>query len=173
MSRLDVAAIRKDFPFFESTDLIYLDNSATSQRPKVVLDAVNDYYYHFNANPFRGLYQLSIDSTEKYEHARHTVAQFINASSDREIIFTRNASESLNLVAYSLGNLLLKEGDEVNVKILDVKDGKISLSIKAVNEKDEDEVLEDAVDDAAEEYSDGSAPTTSLAGLLAGFKLPE
>ncbi len=119
MSRLDVAAIRKDFPFFESTDLIYLDNSATSQRPKVVLDAVNDYYYHFNANPFRGLYQLSIDSTEKYEHARHTVAQFINASSDREIIFTRNASESLNLVAYSLGNLLLKEGDEVITTIVE------------------------------------------------------
>ena len=68
---------------------------------------------------------------------------------------------------------VLKEGDEVTVKILDVKDGKISLSIKAALEKDEDEVLEDAVDDAAEEYSDGEAPTTSLAGLLKGFKLPD
>lgn len=68
---------------------------------------------------------------------------------------------------------VLKEGDEVTVKILDVKDGKISLSIKAALEKDEDEVLEDAVDDAAEEYSDGDAPTTSLAGLLKGFKLPD
>ncbi|MCR5767435.1 MAG: S1 RNA-binding domain-containing protein [Lachnospiraceae bacterium] len=68
---------------------------------------------------------------------------------------------------------VLKEGDEVTVKILDVKDGKISLSIKAAMEKDEEEVLEDAVDDAAEEYSDGAAPTTSLASLLAGFKLPD
>lgn len=68
---------------------------------------------------------------------------------------------------------VLKEGDEVTVKILDVKDGKISLSIKAALEKDEDEVLEDAVDDAAEEYSDGEAPTTSLAGLLKGLKLPD
>ena len=68
---------------------------------------------------------------------------------------------------------VLKEGDEVTVKILDVKDGKISLSIKAAMEKDEEEVLEDAVDDAAEDYSDGAAPTTSLASLLAGFKLPD
>ena len=119
MSRLDINAIRKDFPFFESSNLAYLDNSATTQRPKVVLDAISDYYYHSNANPFRGLYQLSIDATEKYEHARHTVAQFINASSDKEIIFTRNASESLNLVAYSLGNLLLKEGDEVITTIVE------------------------------------------------------
>ena len=68
---------------------------------------------------------------------------------------------------------VLKEGDEVTVKILDVKDGKISLSIKAAQEKDEEEVLEDAVDDAAEEYSDGEAPTTSLASLLSKFKLSE
>ena len=108
----DIKNIRKDFPFFESSTLAYLDNSATTQRPRQVVEALEDYYYHHNANPFRGLYQLSIDSTDMYEDARKKVASFINAAS-QEIIFTRNASESLNLIAYSLGDMILSEGDEI------------------------------------------------------------
>ena len=107
---MNVYDIRKDFPFFEKSTLAYLDNSATTQRPRQVVEAVADYEYHHNSNPFRGLYELSIDATERYEAARAKVAGFINAESDKEIIFTRNASESLNLVAYSLSEMLHKEG---------------------------------------------------------------
>ena len=107
---MNVNDIRKDFPFFEKSTLAYLDNSATTQRPRQVVEAVADYEYHHNSNPFRGLYELSIDATERYEAARAKVAGFINAVSDKEIIFTRNASESLNLVAYSLSEMLNKEG---------------------------------------------------------------
>ena len=96
---------RKDFPIFdapENSGLIYFDNAATTQRPKCVIDAVSDFYKKNNANPLRGLYDLSGRATEAYENARHTTADFLNAK-DCEIIFTRNASESLNLVAYTWG----------------------------------------------------------------------
>ena len=116
---LDIQKIRSDFPFFDKSDLAYLDNSATTQRPRQVVEAVADYEYHHNSNPFRGLYELSIDATERYEAARAKVAKFINAKSDKEIIFTRNASESLNLVAYSLGEMCLKEGDEVITTVVE------------------------------------------------------
>lgn len=116
---LDIQKIRSDFPFFDKSDLAYLDNSATTQRPRQVVEAVADYEYHHNSNPFRGLYELSIDATERYEAARTKVAKFINAKSDKEIIFTRNASESLNLVAYSLGEMCLKEGDEVIITVVE------------------------------------------------------
>ena len=116
---LDIQKIRSDFPFFDKSDLAYLDNSATTQRPRQVVEAVADYEYYHNSNPFRGLYELSIDATERYEAARTKVAKFINAKSDKEIIFTRNASESLNLVAYSLGEMCLKEGDEVITTVVE------------------------------------------------------
>nr|WP_197019997.1 SufS family cysteine desulfurase [Lachnobacterium bovis] len=114
----DVQRIRKDFPIFES-DYIYLDSAATSQRPKQVLDAVVDFYQKSNANPLRGLYDLSIDATDRYEDARKTVANFIGAKSNREIIFTRNTSESLNLVAYSYGLSNVNEGDEIVTTIME------------------------------------------------------
>ena len=115
----NINEIRKDFPFFSSTGLAYLDNSATSQRPRQVVEAMNDYEYFHNANPFRGLYELSIDATERYEAARKKVAEFIKAESDTEIIFTRNASESLNLVAFSLGEMCLTEGDEIITTVVE------------------------------------------------------
>ncbi len=114
-----IEEIRADFPFFGKTDLAYLDNSATSQRPTQVIEAVEQFYYHKNANPFRGLYDLSVEATDAYEAARDRVAGFVNAASSAEIIFTRNASESLNLVAYSLGELLLQEGDEVVCSVVE------------------------------------------------------
>ncbi len=110
--------IRKDFPFFRDTKLAYLDNSATSQRPELVLDKVKEYYLYSNANPFRGLYDLSITATEAYEAAREKVAGFINARESAEVIFTRNASESLNLAAYSLG-ALLSPGDEIVTSVVE------------------------------------------------------
>jgi len=113
---------RKDFPIFSSPEnkgLIYFDNAATTQRPVQVLDAMRTFYERDNANPLRGLYDLSVRATEAYENARHTVAQFIDASEDCEIIFTRNASESLNLVAYTYGLANIKAGDEIAVSIME------------------------------------------------------
>ena len=99
--------------------MIYLDSAATAQRPQCVLDAVADFYRCHNANPLRGLYPLSVEATDIYEQARETVRDFIGARSAREIIFTRNTTESLNLVAYSYGLTHVKAGDEVLVSIME------------------------------------------------------
>lgn len=109
--------IRGDFPLLANRDIVYLDNSATTQKPRSVLEADQDFYQKNNANPLRGLYQLSLDATDAYEGARAKVADFIGASRPEEIIFTRNASESLNLVAYSYGRSFLKEGDEIVLSV--------------------------------------------------------
>lgn len=110
---------KNDFPIFQHTDVAYIDNAATAQRPQCVLDAVADFYRCHNANPLRGLYPLSVEATDTYEQARETVRSFIGAKSAREIIFTRNTTESLNLVAYSYGLTHVKAGDEVLVSIME------------------------------------------------------
>ena len=110
---------RDDFPLLNSLDVAYLDNAATAQRPQCVLDAVTEFYKSKNANPLRGLYPLSISATESYESARDTVRDFLNAKSSSEIIFTRNTTEGLNLVAYSYGLTNVKAGDEVLVSIME------------------------------------------------------
>ena len=99
--------------------MIYLDSAATAQRPQCVLDAVTEFYKSQNANPLRGLYPLSITATEAYENAREAVRSFLNAKSSREIIFTRNTTESINLVAYSYGLSHVKAGDEVLISIME------------------------------------------------------
>ncbi len=105
---------KQDFPVFsEYPQLVYLDNSATTQKPQTVLNAAEQYYRAENANPLRGLYDLSVKATEVYENARAAVRDFIGAASEREIIFTRNATESLNLIAYSWGRANIREGDEI------------------------------------------------------------
>ena len=102
MSRnFDIEEIRKDFPIFQNKELVYFDSSATSQKPYEVINAITDFYQNCNANPLRGLYDLAQTATEKYESARERVRQFIHAKSSDEIVFTRNATESLNLIAYS------------------------------------------------------------------------
>jgi len=114
---IDIKTLRNEFPLLNNSKTIYLDNSATSQRPESVLTAVKDYYETFNANPMRGLYDLSVESTERYEAARQKVADFIGAKESAEIIFTRNATESLNLVAVSYGESHVKAGDDVIISI--------------------------------------------------------
>lgn len=111
--------IRKEFPILANRNVIYLDNAATTQKPPCVTAAVSEYYSRNNANPMRGLYELSIDATNAYEDARGHVARFIGAASPKEIVFTRNASESLNLVASCLGRAVLEEGDEILVSIME------------------------------------------------------
>lgn len=112
-------AYRKDFPLLMAQDIAYLDNAATAQRPQCVLDAVRRFYCEQNANPLRGLYPLSIAATDAYENAREAVRRFLNAKSTAEIVFTRNTTEGLNLVAYSYGLSHIKSGDEVVVSILE------------------------------------------------------
>ena len=115
------ADFRSDFPIFnapENKDLIYFDNAATTQRPRKVINAVKNFYEKSNANPLRGLYGLSSKATELYENARGTAASFINAAAE-EIILTRNASESLNLVAYTWGMQNVREGDEIAVTVME------------------------------------------------------
>ncbi|MCR5526955.1 MAG: SufS family cysteine desulfurase [Lachnospiraceae bacterium] len=110
---------RNDFPVFRKADYVYLDTAATAQRPDAVIQAEKTFYEKMNANPLRGLYELSAEATEAYEDARKTVREFIGADSEKEIIFTRNATESLNLVAYSYGLSVLKPGDEVVTTVME------------------------------------------------------
>ena len=104
--------IKSDFPIFEGSDLVYLDNAATTQKPQSVLDSINSSYTESNANVHRALYSLGAKATEKYEGARKKISAFIGANSSKEIIFTSGATESLNLLAYSLGNDI-HPGDEI------------------------------------------------------------
>lgn len=107
---------KKDFPLLrEHRDIIYFDNAATSQKPDCVIKAEEDFYTRHNANPLRGSYPLSVEATDIYENSRIKVQKFINAASNREIIFTRNSTESLNLIAYSYGLTNVNAGDKVLV----------------------------------------------------------
>ena len=119
----DVARVRADFPILRRTvhgrPLVYLDNAATTQKPQVVLDALTRYYSDTNANVHRGVHHLSEIATEAYEASRAKVRAFFNAASDREIIFTRNATESINLVAQSFARRRLNPGDEVVISAME------------------------------------------------------
>lgn len=108
---------KDDFPLLRQSPIAYLDNAATEQRPQAVLEAVDRFYRTANANPLRGLYQLAVDATDAYENARERVRRFVNAASTQEIVFTRNTTEGLNLVAYSYGLSHLRAGDEILVTI--------------------------------------------------------
>jgi cysteine desulfurase / selenocysteine lyase len=122
---LDAEAIRADFPILHQPDpegrpsLAYLDSASSSQKPNVVIDALDDYYRTYNANIHRGVYQISELATSRYEEARHLVADFINAKSAREIVFVRNTTEAINLVANSWGRQNIREGDLILVSLLE------------------------------------------------------
>lgn len=112
---------RGDFPILHQDvhgkPLVYLDNAATSQKPQIVIDALDDYFSGYNSNVHRGVHALSARATTAYEDARQKVARFVNASSPEEIVFTRNASEAINLVAYTWGLSTLKPGDEIVLSV--------------------------------------------------------
>ena len=110
---------KKEFPILQERKISYLDSGATTQKPQCVIDAIESYYKECNANPHRGAYSLSIEATEKYESTREKVAKFINAKNREEIIFSKNATESLNLIAYSYGLDNLKKDDEVVLSIME------------------------------------------------------
>lgn len=110
---------KDDFPLLRDNPLVYLDSAATAQRPYSVIEAETEFYQKYNANPSRGLYELGMNATDCYEQSREAVRKFINAASGKEIIFTRNATESLNLVAYSYGLTHIHEGDEIVISIME------------------------------------------------------
>ena len=111
--------IKDDFPILKDNKICYLDSGATTQKPQSVIDAIENYYKTFNANPHRGAYSLSIEATEAYEETRKKISKFINSRHSEEIIFSKNASESLNLLAYSYGLENLKQGDEICLSIME------------------------------------------------------
>lgn len=123
MNHLDIDKIRAQFPVLDQQvygkPLVYFDNAATTQKPLCVIERERDYYLHENCNIHRGVHYLSQMATEAYENARKTVAQFINARQAQEIVFTRGTTESLNLLATSLGQLLVNEGDKVVVSAME------------------------------------------------------
>ena len=121
--RFDVEKIRRDFPILKERvhgkPLVYLDNGATSQKPQVVIDALNRYYMSENSNIHRGVHYLSERATSSYEGAREKIRQFLNAESDREIVFVRGTTEAINLVAQSYGRTFLKAGNEIVISAME------------------------------------------------------
>jgi len=115
--------VRTDFPILQQEvngkPLVYLDNAATSQKPLLVLNTLQDYYKQYNSNVHRGVHTLSAKATDAYEGARDKVANFVNAASRQEIVFTRNATEAINLVAYSWGTSNLQKGDEIILSVME------------------------------------------------------
>jgi len=120
----DVESVRKDFPLLQQASvygipLVYLDNAATTQKPQVVLDTLEQYYAGYNSNVHRGVHQLSQQATEAYEQARKTVAAYINAAHSKEIIFTKGTTDGINLVASSFGRKYLQAGDVVLISAME------------------------------------------------------
>jgi len=135
----DVEKIRKDFPilksFVHNKPLCYLDNAATTQKPQVVIDSLEKYYSSMNSNIHRGVHYLSGVATDAFENARFTVKNFINASSEKEIIFTRGTTESINLVAHSFGKMSIKEGDEIIISHMEHHSNIVPWQIIAADKK--------------------------------------
>lgn len=116
----NVYKIKKDFPIFtHEPELVYLDSTATSLKPSSVIEKVKEYYEQYSANIHRGIYRIAEKATDEYEKARAEVATFINASKKEEVIFTRNTTESINLVAYSLGREVINESSEIVVSVME------------------------------------------------------
>src|SRR4030043_133313 len=114
---LDLKKVRSDFPILNrkvhGKSLIYFDNAATSQKPRQVIETISNYYESYNANVHRGVHKLSEEATEAFEAARKKVTNFVNAGDSRQIVFTANATEAINLVAYSWARKNIKKGDEI------------------------------------------------------------
>ncbi|OGK40071.1 cysteine desulfurase [Candidatus Roizmanbacteria bacterium RIFCSPHIGHO2_12_FULL_44_10] len=117
---LNTKKIKQDFPIFRNLpDLVYLDSTATSLKPQAVINAITDYYTKYTANIHRGIYKISEKATEEYEETRTTVAKYIGADNQDEVIFTRSTTEAINLVAYGLGRQIINKGDEVAITIME------------------------------------------------------
>ena len=116
---MEINKFKDDFPILKNRDIAYLDSGATAQKPMQVINAIDEFYKNYNANVHRGAYSLSVEASEIYENTRAKIAKFINARHPEEIIFTKNATESLNLIAYSYGLENLKKDDEIVLSIME------------------------------------------------------
>ena len=116
---MEINKFKDDFPILKNKDIAYLDSGATAQKPMQVINAIDEFYKNYNANVHRGAYSLSVEASEIYENTRAKIAKFINARHPEEIIFTKNATESLNLIAYSYGLENLKKDDEIVLSIME------------------------------------------------------
>ena len=114
-----INSYKKDFQILEKNNIVYLDSAATTQKPIQVINAIESFYKNSNANPHRGAYKLSVGATNVYDEARSKVAKFINAKNEKQIIFTRNATESLNLIAYCYGLENIKKEDKIVLSIME------------------------------------------------------
>ena len=123
LTTIDVSRIREDFPILKrqvnGRPLVYFDNAATSQKPKAVIEAIDNYYRQYNANIHRGIHKLAEEATLAHEEAREKVARFINARRTEEVIFVRNTTEAINLVAYAWGRTKISKGDKIVLTILE------------------------------------------------------
>ena len=116
---MNLEQIKNDFPLLKNRDISYLDSGATTQKPSQVIESVKTFYENLNANPHRGAYSLSMEATEVYENTRNKIAKFVNAKYSEEIVFSKNASEALNLIAYSYGLENLKKEDKIVLSIME------------------------------------------------------
>ncbi len=159
--------IKKDFPLLENREITYLDSGATSQKPIQVIKAIEEFYEKNNANPHRGAYTLSMEATEEYENARTKIAKFINARHREEIIFSKNATESLNLVAYSYGMDNLKQDDEVVISIMEHHSNLVPWQkiTKATNSKLKYMYINNQFEITPEEVRDKITDKTKIVGI--------
>lgn len=168
----DINTIRKEFPILEEKvngkPLIYFDNAATSQKPKVVIDALTNYYYHTNSNIHRGAHYLAAKATEEYEQTREAIREFLNAQYPEEIIFTRGVTEAINLIASTYGRQNIKEGDEIILSTMEHHSNIVPWQmlaeekgaiIKVIPVTDEGELM-------LEEYAQLLSPKTKIVSLV-------
>ena len=154
---MDIAKIRKDFPILKrkinGKRLVYLDNAATSQKPIQVINAISNYYKNYNSNVHRGIHSLAMEATQSYDGTRAKIAKFIGVKDPKEIIFVRNTDEAINLVARSLGNRVIRKGDEILVTIMEhhanfvpwqqlAKEKGAKLKIAPINKEGEIDIVE-------------------------------
>ncbi len=168
----DVVAIRKQFPVLErkvkGKDLVYFDNAATAQKPKVVIDALVNYYQQYNANIHRGIHSLAEEATAAFEATRDTVKDFINAKYREEIIFTRGVTEGINLVAATYGRQNIKEGDEIIISGMEHHSNIVPWQMLCLEKKAKLKII--PVDDNGElimsEFENLITPKTKLVSIV-------
>ncbi|HYM97363.1 MAG TPA: aminotransferase class V-fold PLP-dependent enzyme, partial [Candidatus Sulfotelmatobacter sp.] len=165
---LDVAAIRKDFPIFE-TGIAYLDSANTSQRPRQVTGAMMEYFEKFNSNIHRAAYRIAEEATVRYEATREKVRAFINASSTKEIVYTRGTTEGINLVAYSWGRKNIAKGDLMVVTLLDHHSNIVPWQILAAEKGAQIEYVD--IDDRGELLQDQYAALLKRGPKLVAFNV--
>src|ERR1017187_9207980 len=168
----DVDEIRKNFPilntYVHGKPICYLDNAATTQKPRSVIDSDVYYYTKLNSNIHRGVHYLSEAATKAYEDSRIKVQKYLNASSEKEIIFTRGTTESINLVAQSLGRLILEEGDEIIISTMEHHSNIVPWQLIAAEKKAKIRVIPitDKGDLIIDEYKELLSPKTKIVSVV-------